>query len=64
VGKHNKHEIVYSIGDHVTVVRGPWSGRRGVVIQRLGFFKKKYKLVYTNGSESPALPAEYLDFYN
>lgn len=64
MAKHNKYEIVYSIGDHVVITKGPWVGRRGEVVQRRGFFTKKYVVRYSNGGESPLLPSSFLDFYN
>jgi len=55
-----KHEIVYSIGDPIVITRGPFTGRRGTVIQRVGFFTKKYILIYEDGGQSIKFPAMYL----
>lgn len=55
MGKH-KQRGNFIIGDDVVIVSGPFAGREGKIIKKMGFFTTKYILEYKDGRESTPIP--------
>lgn len=57
----NRHKGNYKSGDRVVFINiGPFTGKKGMVLYKTGFFTKKYVVQLENGKRTPPVSERFL----